>query len=53
MLMMEPLSLPLQGAGGGGILPPPPPPSLLESTRGCLRAAPKAPLALLLGPQIQ
>lgn len=52
MLMMEPLSLPLQGAGGGGILPPPPP-LLLESTRGCLRAAPKAPLALLLGPQIQ
>lgn len=52
MLMMELLCLPLQGAGGGGILPPPPP-SLLESTRGCLRAAPKAPLALLLGPQIQ
>lgn len=50
--MMEPLCLPLQGAGGGGILPPPPP-LLLESTRGCLRAAPKAPLALLLGPQIQ
>lgn len=52
MLMMVPLCLPLQGAGGGGILPPPPP-LLLESTRGCLRAAPKAPLALLLGPQIQ
>lgn len=50
--MMEPLCLPLQGAGGSGILPPPPP-LLLESTRGCLRAAPKAPLALLLGPQIQ
>lgn len=49
--MMEPLCLPFQGAAAGGILPPPPP--LLETTRGCLCAAPKAPLALLLCPQMR